>query len=261
MHGLNRGKYWCESGGAMNSEQPIAIITGGGRGIGRETSIRLASEGYKILLTYNNDSISAEETVDIIRESGIDAVALKIDCSNSSEILLLSEHPWCKRGIDVLILNHGYYERIPASDLSEIALRRTMEVNFFGAFGVWNTLKTNLKHDSRIVVIGSQLGIKGSPHGADYSASKAALQAWARSLAQDVGNSGMRVNVIAPGYIDTAILAGDTEEKRKMREQEVPLGRIGTPVDIAGVVAFLCGKDSSYVTGAIIHVNGGLFLP
>tara|TARA_Y100001980_G_C14556056_1_gene346233 strand:- start:7169 stop:7951 length:783 start_codon:yes stop_codon:yes gene_type:complete len=259
--GSIEGSIAVIQGRPMESKQPLAIITGGGRGIGREISIRLASEGYKILLTYNNDSISAEETVDVIRKGGIDAVALKVDCSNSSEILLLSEHPWCDEGLDVLILNHGYYERTPSSDLSESDLRKTLEINFFGAFGVWNTLKNNLNYNSRIVVIGSQLGIKGSSHGADYSASKAALQVWARSLAQDVGKSGMRVNIIAPGYIDTAILAGDSKEKREKRESEVPLGRIGTPSEIAGVVAFLCGNDSSYVTGAIIHVNGGLFLP
>ena len=245
----------------MDSPQPLAIITGGGRGIGRGISIRLASEGYKILLTYNSDSFSAEETVDEIRSNGSDAVALKIDCTVPSEILLLSEHPWCKGGIDVLILNHGAYNRISAYELTDEILRKSMEVNFFGAFGVWNSIKGHLLEDARIVAIGSQLGIRGSPHGADYSASKAALHVWARSLAQDIGTSGKRVNVVAPGYVDTAILAGDTNEKRKQRELEVPLKRIGQPSDIAGVVAFLCGPDSAYITGAVIHVNGGLFLP
>ena len=245
----------------MDSPQPLAIITGGGRGIGRGISIRLASEGYKILLTYNSDSFSAEETVDEIRSNGSDAVALKIDCTVPSEILLLSEHPWCKGGIDVLILNHGAYNRISAYELTDEILRKSMEVNFFGAFGVWNSIKGHLLQEARIVAIGSQLGIRGSPHGADYSASKAALHAWARSLAQDIGTSGKRVNVVAPGYVDTAILAGDTNEKRNQRELEVPLKRIGQPSDIAGVVAFLCGPDSAYITGAVIHVNGGLFLP
>ncbi len=245
----------------MNSAQPIAIVTGGGRGIGRGVSLRLASEGYRVLLTYNSDSSSAEQTVDEIRTNGSDAVALKIDCSSPSEILLLSEHPWCKNGIDVLILNHGAYDRISASELTDEILRKSMEINFFGAFGVWNSVKEHLTKKARIVVIGSQLGIKGSPHGADYSASKAALHVWARSLAQDLGSSGKRVNVVAPGYVDTAILAGDSQEKRKQRELEVPLKRIGQPSDIAGVVAFLCSSDSAYITGAVIHVNGGLFLP
>jgi 3-oxoacyl-[acyl-carrier protein] reductase len=243
------------------SPTPLAVITGGGRGIGGGISRRLASEGYRILLTYHSDSFSAEKTVDVIREMGIDAVALKIDCSEPSEILLLSEHPWCQDGIEVLVLNHGSYERVAASELTDGALRKSMEINFFGAFGVWNSLKNQLDENARIVVIGSQLGIKGSPHGADYSASKAALHTWARSLAQDVGPFGQRINIIAPGYVDTAILAGDTVEKRRQRELEVPLQRIGQPSDIAGTVSFLCSEDSAYITGAVIHVNGGLFLP
>jgi 3-oxoacyl-[acyl-carrier protein] reductase len=87
------------------------------------------------------------------------------------------------------------------------------------------------------------------------------LHAWARSLAQAVGPRGQRVNVIAPGFVDTAILSGDSIEKRAKRELEVPLRRIGLPDDIAGVASFLAGDDSSYVNGAIIHVNGGLYLP
>ena len=259
--GSIEGSMLAKRGQPMDSTPPLAVITGGGRGIGRGISIRLASEGYRVLLTYNSDSFSAEETVDLIRSKEIDAVALKIDCSIPSEILLLSEHPWCQDGIDVLILNHGAYERVQASKLTNAGLRKSMEINFFGAFGVWDSVKEQLNEYARIVAIGSQLGIKGSPHGADYSASKAALHAWARSLAQDLGPSGKRVNIVAPGYVDTAILAGDSDEKRKQRELEVPLQRIGIPSEIAGVVAFLCSTDSQYITGAVIHVNGGLFLP
>ena len=115
--------------------------------------------------------------------------------------------------------------------------------------------------DANIIAIGSQLGIKGSPHGAHYAASKGALHAWARSLASNVAKSGQRVNVIAPGAIDTDILSGDSKEKREQREIEIPMGRIGNPSEIASVVSFLSSDDSSYITGAIIHVNGGLFLP
>jgi 3-oxoacyl-[acyl-carrier protein] reductase len=136
-----------------------------------------------------------------------------------------------------------------------------MSTNFEGAFLVWDAVKSHLSAEARICVIGSQLGTRGSPHGADYSASKAALSIWARSLAQSLAPEGKRVNVIAPGFVDTDILAGDSPEKRASREEEVPLKRIGTPEDIAGVVSFLVGEKSSYITGAVIHVNGGLYLP
>ena len=241
--------------------RPVALITGGGQGIGAATCKRLADDGYDILLTYNNSSKPAEMLVAEIRENGGDALAVKVDCSDSGEVGLLGIHPWMAKSIDVLVLNHGAYNRVSASEMTLEDLRNTMTINFEGAVSVWKAVQQHLTNDARIVVVGSQLGTRGSPHGADYSASKAALAIWARSLAQEVGPEGKRVNVLAPGYVDTAILAGDSEEKRKFRENEVPLKRVGSPEDMASTISFLAGQDSSYITGAIIHVNGGLYLP
>ena len=238
-----------------------ALVTGGGRGIGAAISKKLAEDGYRVLLTYCNSSKPAEMVVDDIRNSGIDAVAANCDVTDAREVALLATHPWVIEGIDVLVLNHGRYDRIDAKELDLDHLRRTMSTNFEGAFLVWDAVKPHLSTEARICVIGSQLGTRGSPHGADYSASKAALSIWARSLAQSLAPEGKRVNVIAPGFVDTDILAGDSPEKRTSREEEVPLKRIGTPEDIAGVVSFLVGEKSSYITGAVIHVNGGLYLP
>ena len=238
-----------------------ALVTGGGRGIGAAISKQLAKDGYRILLTYCNSSKPAEMVVDEIRDSGVDAVAANCDVTDAREVALLATHPWVIKGIDALVINHGRYDRIDAKNLDIDHLRRTMTTNFEGAFLTWNAVKSNLTENARICVIGSQLGTRGSPHGADYSASKAALSTWARSLAQSLAPEGKRVNVVAPGFVDTDILAGDSPEKRASREQEVPLKRIGTPEDIAGVVSFLVGDKSSYITGAVIHVNGGLYLP
>jgi 3-oxoacyl-[acyl-carrier protein] reductase len=165
------------------------------------------------------------------------------------------------RKIDVLVLNHGAYNRVAADELTIKTLRETMAVNFEGSVAVWKAVQPHLSDEARMVVVGSQLGTRGSPHGADYSASKAALAVWARSLAQQVGPEGKRVNILAPGYVDTAILAGDSQSKREQRENEVPLKRVGTPEDMASTIAFLVSEDSAYITGSIIHVNGGLYLP
>ena len=238
-----------------------ALVTGGGRGIGAAISKQLAEDGYRILLTYCNSSKPAEMVVDEIRDSGVDAVAANCDVTDAREVALLATHPWVIEGIDALVISHGRYDRIDAKNLDIDHLRRTMTTNFEGAFLTWNAVKSNLTDNARICVIGSQLGTRGSPHGADYSASKAALSTWARSLAQSLAPEGKRVNVVAPGFVDTDILAGDSPEKRASREQEVPLKRVGTPEDIAGVVSFLVGDKSSYITGAVIHVNGGLYLP
>jgi NAD(P)-dependent dehydrogenase (short-subunit alcohol dehydrogenase family) len=241
--------------------RPIALVTGGGRGIGAATSKRLAEDGYDILLTYNTSSKPAEMVVDEIRRTGADALAVKVDCNDDTEVALLGIHPWMHREIDALVLNHGRYERVAAEDMTIAGLRTTMKTNFEGAVAVWKAVQPHLTDSARIVVVGSQLGTRGSPHGADYSASKAALAMWARSLAQAVGPQGKRVNILAPGFVDTAILAGDSKQKREEREQLVPLKRVASPEDMAGTISFLIGPDSSYITGAIIHVNGGLYLP
>ena len=238
-----------------------AIVTGGGRGIGAAISRRLAADGHRVMLTYCNASKPAEMVVDEIRETGIDAVAVNCDVTDVREVALLATHPWVAEGVDILVLNHGRYDRVAAEDLDISHLRRTMSTNFEGAFLVWKAVQPTLSDDAKICVVGSQLGTRGSPHGADYSASKAALATWARSLAISVAPKGQRVNVIAPGFVDTDILAGDSAEKRLSREEEVPLKRIGTPEDIADVASFLTSDASAYITGAVIHVNGGLYLP
>jgi 3-oxoacyl-[acyl-carrier protein] reductase len=153
------------------------------------------------------------------------------------------------------------YQRGKASELTLEEMEMTMNVNFTGAFLVWRALSPHLSNSASVVVLGSQLGLKGTAMGADYSASKGALHAWARSLAVDVAETGQRVNVIAPGTIDTDLVAGDTPVKRNERESGIPMGRLGQPEEVASVVSFLLSEDSSYITGAVLHVNGGLYRP
>ena len=132
--------------------------------------------------------------------------------------------------------------------------------------GSFNFIKTVSKYmikskSGKIINISSIVGLMGNAGQTNYAASKAALEIWSKSLAMRVGQTGQRVNIVAPGFVDTDILAGDSAEKRKLRESMVPLGRIGMPADIRRPVSFLANENSSYVTGAVIHVNGGLYLP
>ena len=135
--------------------RPVALITGGGRGIGAATAKRLAADGYDVLLTYNTSSKPAEMVVDEIRERGDDALAVKVDCANTGEVGLLGIHPWMARGIDVLVLNHGAYDRVAASDMSMEDLRRTMLINFEGAVSVWKAVQAHLTRHARMVVVSS----------------------------------------------------------------------------------------------------------
>ena len=134
----------------------------------------------------------AEMIVDAIRERGDDALAVKVNCADMGEVGLLGQHPWMDRGIDVLVLNHGVYNRVQGHAMTLDDLTTTMKTNFEGAVAVWKAVQPHLTAQARMVVVGSQLGTRGSPHGADYAASKAALSTWARSLAQSVGPEGKR---------------------------------------------------------------------
>ena len=134
--------------------RPVALITGGGRGIGAAASKRLAKDGYDVLLTYNTSSKPAEMVVEEIRSSGDDALAVKVDCSDSGEVGLLGIHPWMARGIDVLVLNHGSYERVSADEMTIETLRKTMLTNFEGAVSVWKAVQPHLTAHARMVVVG-----------------------------------------------------------------------------------------------------------
>ena len=137
----------------------LAVITGGGRGIGAAISEKLAEDGYRILLTYNNDSQSAESVIAKLRQDRVDCVAVKVDCGRTDEVFILADHPWMQNGVDALILNHGMYHRSPARDLSMDDLQETMDVNFRGAVAVYTALSEYLSPQASIVAVGSQLGI------------------------------------------------------------------------------------------------------
>ena len=234
--------------------------TGGGRGIGAAISDRLAADGYDVLLTYNQSSKPAEMIVDEIRERGDDALAVKVNCADMGEVGLLGQHPWMDRGIDVLVLNHGVYNRVQGHAMTLDDLTATMKTNFEGAVAVWKAVQPHLTEHARMVVVGSQLGTRGSPHGADYAASKAALSTWARSLAQSVGPEGKRATFSLRGTWTRIFWRATARKSASSENRKCPFSA-GSPEDMAATVSFLVGPDSAYITGAILHVNGGLYLP
>jgi 3-oxoacyl-[acyl-carrier protein] reductase len=236
-----------------------ALITGASRGIGRATSERLARDGFDVVLHYNTHRGEAEEVARRIRALGRSVEVIGGDLATVQGVERIAgqvlEDP---RGLDVLVNNAGSYPRRTFAEIDSLEFARCFQANVFGPAELTRRLVPKLRNSvrARVIFISSVLAFDGSRHGAHYAASKAAVLGLARSLARELAPS-ITVNVVAPGSIDTAILADDTPEVRAERVTRIPLRRIGTSEDIAGAVAFLASPDSSYMTGATLHVNGG----
>ena len=235
------------------------LVTGGSRGIGRAISIRLGKEGYRVGIIYQKSERRAREVAGEIAKSGGIAVLYKADVSHYEEVQNVADN-FCKKFGEIygLVLNAGIYIRRDIFHMSVDDWDRTIKVNLYGSFyPVFAALKCMKK--GSIVFVSSQLAFKGSKSSVAYGASKAGILGLMRSLALQLAPN-IRVNAVAPGTIDTDLIKNYTPEQRKMREEEIPMGRIGKPEEIASVVSFLLSEDASYITGATIDVNGGLYI-
>jgi NAD(P)-dependent dehydrogenase (short-subunit alcohol dehydrogenase family) len=236
----------------------IALITGSSRGIGKATALRLAADCFDVVVNYVRSNKQAAQVVDAIEASGRKAISVKADVSRWREARRLIETAVRSFGrIDVLVNNAGIYERTVLDKLTPEEWDRRVATNLSSVFYCTKAAMPYLKRAGwgRIINISSQIAIKGTDHGSEYAASKAGILGFTKAAAQELARYNVTVNAIAPGPVD--ILAGDTPEKKRQRAREIPLRRIGKPEDIAAVVSFLASKDSDWITGTTLLVNGG----
>lgn len=247
----------CDRNESRNLEcsRPAALVTGGSGGIGRAIALRLARDGYRVLVHFRSDARGAEETVGGIRAAGGEAEMLRFDVTDGTAV----ERALEGREIQALVNNAGIHDDGLAGLLSDAAFDSVMKTNVYGPFYLMRLTVRRMIRARRgcIVNVASLAGQTGNPGQINYAASKAALIAMTRTLALEAGSRGIRVNAVAPGLIETGMLAGvpGVEELRG----RIPLGRMGRPEEVAGAVSFLCSGDASYVTGHTLSVNGGIF--
>jgi glucose 1-dehydrogenase len=248
----------------MKLEGKVVLVTGGNQGIGQTIALRLAQAGADIIVNYRSQPETADETKAKIEQMGRKAIAVRADLSQIEEIHQLVEsslQQFCQ--IDVLVNNAGLEKSADFLDITSDDYDRVMDVNLKGVFFTTQAVVNHLKASQRagkIINISSVHEELPFPHFTAYCASKGGLKMMMRNLAVELAPLGITVNNVAPGAIETLINKSLMEDKDKLNAtlKNIPLGRLGQPEDVAGLVAFLASSDADYITGSTLYVDGGL---
>lgn len=241
----------------------VALVTGASRGIGRAIAVELAREGWAVCVNYLKHWEAAESLVRQLRDGGHMAIAVGADVADRQAVEAMVRATKAELGpVDLLVNNAGISRQGLFQDTDDETWDRTLAVNLTGAR---NTAKAVLPHmlsEKRgcIINISSIWGLRGASCEVAYACSKAAIIGLTRSLALELAPSGIRVNCVAPGCIETDMVRALGEETRAMLVEETPMGRLGTPEDIAHAVAFLASKRAAFLTGQVLTADGGFIV-
>jgi len=240
----------------------VALITGAGRGIGREISLALASEGCHIVLV-DVDENSLKTTSAEIEDKGVKSLGIKADISNSAEVEKLFDDAFKAFGsIDILVNNAGITRDNLIMRMKDEEWSRVISINLTGTFNCTKAVSRYMlkQRAGKIINIASVIGIGGNAGQANYAASKAGVIALTKSSAKEFGSRGINVNAIAPGFIQTAMTEVLNEEVKKKMSERIPLSRLGTVQDVADAVLFFASNKSNYITGQVLVVDGGMVM-
>ena len=243
--------------------EKVALITGATRGIGKQIALTLAKEKYNIALNYRTENEDLTKTKKEIEETGVKCLAVKGDISNFEECENIVNKTIEEFGkIDVLVNNAGMTKDMLLMRMKKEDFEQVIDVNLVGTFNMTkNVISHMLKAKSgRIINISSVVGISGNAGQTNYSASKAGIIGFTKSLAKEVASRNILVNAVAPGFIQTNMTDVLKEEVKEEIAKNIPLKRIGKPEDVANVVKFLASEDSSYITGQVINIDGGMLM-
>lgn len=241
----------------------VAFITGATRGIGRQIAITLAKEGFDIAINYRKENEDLIETKKLVESQNVKCFTVQGDVSSfeDSERMvkdIIEEF----NHIDILVNNAGITKDMLLMRMKKEDFESVIGVNLVGTFNITkNVIPYMMKNRSgRIINVSSVVGISGNAGQTNYSASKAGIIGFTKSLAKEVGSRNILVNAVAPGFIETQMTDVLKEEVKEEISKTIPLKRMGTVEDVANVVKFLASKDSSYITGQVINIDGGMLM-
>lgn len=241
----------------------VAIITGGAQGIGREIALKLASEGANCVIVDVDLQLAEQTSKDISSLYSVETLIFKVDVSIYEQVQDCVDKTYEKfKKIDILVNNAGITRDNLVLKMTEEEWDKVIDINLKGAFNFIKAVsKYMLRQKSgRIINIASVVGLMGNPGQANYSASKGGLIALTKSVAKEFASRNILVNAVAPGYIKTRMTDMLSDEQKRKLQEYIPLNRLGEPKDVANVVWFLCIEESSYITGQVISVNGGMYM-
>ena len=241
----------------------LAFISGASRGIGAACAVELARQGFDIIINYNKSRQTAEEVAAAVVKRGSKAILCRLDVSDPAAVNAVCSELIRMHGVpDVLVNNAGISISGLVQDMTVDQWDELMNGNLRSMFLLCRAFVPGMvsRKSGCIINISSMWGQAGASFESVYAASKGGVDAFTRSLAKELGPSGIRVNAVAPGCILTDMCAGYSEAELKALAEEAPLGRNGTPEDVAGAVAFLASEKASFITGQILGVNGGLVI-
>lgn len=250
----------AQYGGASRLERKVALISGGDSGIGRAVAVGFAKEGAHVAITYLNEHEDAQETLELVAQAGARCIAVAGDIGNSDFCREVARQVVGEFGrIDILVNNAAeqhVVERL--EDLQDEQLERTFRTNIFGQFYLTRAVLPHMTDGGAIINTTSVTAYKGSPTLVDYASTKGAIVAFTRSLSEQLLPRGIRVNGVAPGPVWTPLIpASFTEDKTASHGASAPMKRAGQPDEIAPCYIFLASEDASYMSGQILHPNGG----